>query len=1020
MRSDPSGPTSPASAHARPPSALSSASSSHRRGLSSPRSNQPSYPSSSLSSAAAFDYDDLLGPRRAHGSTTGPSLSPPSSTEDDKRRAEPRLRGLGLGSTPFPPTSTGTAPGPEHDGQGLAQYSERGWSTSDLLGEPTASDSDVDETWLRLKETRLSPQVSSPPEFSQAYSAPRHAQTAASAAQVGSPLSPLVAPFAPSSVSSTSQSGEQRMPPAHPWSSSVSAASLASLAERAREREASWTSSSPGLASNASSQRAFPTLSSPSSFTPSPAVSCSSVMAPTQTYFSARTPVQSSSMFSYGLSMQETPTSAVGTEPYPTRHPSYASTLMPDASPAVESFHSADRHPLSRLGSTQAIPTASGPASTSGADSVSSGAADEVTTVFVVGFPDDVTEREFQNMFTFAEGFEAASLKLPNPAEEEGGQRSAAADEVSPPFSGLPQYILQATRDPFALSREQAGTLSNGSSSGTASAGSAPRKQIIGFARFVSRQHALAAVERLSGRKIDADRSMVLKAEMAKKNLHFKKPAMSGGPAGETSNSASTSTTLGTAAPPSTAPTASPQLQAPGHVPSTPLARPLPVSAAAALEAAAASIAAAATTAASAMGGSGPSIPLSALDAATLAKLANVSNLNPAVLAEIARQSAIAGVSGPPLTGAEHPLEEVRGPPRQPQRHEPPAGPGPRDSFDPFGETVSGPGPTMAHAQSYSGLVGQAAGRQASQVFEANLGDVRRAQPPLLDTSSRSMLQQQQQQQQFQEGREAVPAGPLRGAPPVAFPQSSGGGGVSEHPNMPLSSPPLAYALPRTQNPADMNAPKNTLYVGGLPAVLPSLTGPFSASHLEDSLRNAFSRCPGFKRLQFRSKSNGPIVFVEFVDTAHATRAMQELYGHTLGGLVKGGIRLSYSKNPLGIRANGLPSGKGPLGGLPGGQDGPGPSAYGASSYCVSGVGAGHARAPFDPFDSHRRPPDPIYGDTAYFSQGGPSQVAHSPTATSPGSQPNFGSPRNFAAPGQLSPSATSYGGNFSPFGFDP
>ncbi|KAL7337899.1 hypothetical protein BJY59DRAFT_635044, partial [Rhodotorula toruloides] len=69
-------------------------------------------------------------------------------------------------------------------------------------------------------------------------------------------------------------------------------------------------------------------------------------------------------------------------------------------------------------------------------------------------------------------------------------------------------------------------------------------------------------------------------------------------------------------------------------------------------------------------------------------------------------------------------------------------------------------------------------------------------------------------------------------------------------------------------------------------------------------LRNAFSRCPGFKRLQFRNKSNGPIVFVEFVDTAHATRAMQELYGHTLGGLVKGGIRLSYSKNPLGVRSN--------------------------------------------------------------------------------------------------------------------
>lgn len=36
---------------------------------------------------------------------------------------------------------------------------------------------------------------------------------------------------------------------------------------------------------------------------------------------------------------------------------------------------------------------------------------EEVTTIFVVGFPDDMQEREFQNMFMFAKGFEAASLK---------------------------------------------------------------------------------------------------------------------------------------------------------------------------------------------------------------------------------------------------------------------------------------------------------------------------------------------------------------------------------------------------------------------------------------------------------------------------------------------------------------------------------------------------------------------------------------------------------------------------------
>jgi hypothetical protein len=69
-----------------------------------------------------------------------------------------------------------------------------------------------------------------------------------------------------------------------------------------------------------------------------------------------------------------------------------------------------------------------------------------------------------------------------------------------------------------------------------------------------------------------------------------------------------------------------------------------------------------------------------------------------------------------------------------------------------------------------------------------------------------------------------------------------------------------------------------------------------SAAHLEDSLRAAFSRCSGFKRLCFRQKSNGPMCFVEFDDVPFAARALQEMYGSTLGGIVKGGIRLSFSK----------------------------------------------------------------------------------------------------------------------------
>lgn len=39
---------------------------------------------------------------------------------------------------------------------------------------------------------------------------------------------------------------------------------------------------------------------------------------------------------------------------------------------------------------------------------------EEISTIFVVGFPENMQEREFQNMFIFCPGFEAATLKIPN------------------------------------------------------------------------------------------------------------------------------------------------------------------------------------------------------------------------------------------------------------------------------------------------------------------------------------------------------------------------------------------------------------------------------------------------------------------------------------------------------------------------------------------------------------------------------------------------------------------------------
>lgn len=116
-------------------------------------------------------------------------------------------------------------------------------------------------------------------------------------------------------------------------------------------------------------------------------------------------------------------------------------------------------------------------------------------------------------------------------------------------------------------------------------------------------------------------------------------------------------------------------------------------------------------------------------------------------------------------------------------------------------------------------------------------------------------------------------------------------------------------------NPADQNPPCNTLYVGNLPI-----------DTSEDELKAMFSKQRGYKRLCFRTKQNGPMCFVEFEDISFATKALNELYGHPLHNSVKGGIRLSFSKNPLGVRT-GQPGGMGPQ--TPLSPSGPMPGANG-------------------------------------------------------------------------------------------
>ncbi|KAJ3473217.1 hypothetical protein NLG97_g10442 [Lecanicillium saksenae] len=124
---------------------------------------------------------------------------------------------------------------------------------------------------------------------------------------------------------------------------------------------------------------------------------------------------------------------------------------------------------------------------------------------------------------------------------------------------------------------------------------------------------------------------------------------------------------------------------------------------------------------------------------------------------------------------------------------------------------------------------------------------------------------------------------------------------VSNAPNMSFNPPPGQHYGRHQQfppvNPADQNPPCNTLYVGNLPI-----------DTSEEELKAMFSKQRGYKRLCFRTKQNGPMCFVEFEDISFATKALHELYGQPLHNSVKGGIRLSFSKNPLGVRSGQVPT----------------------------------------------------------------------------------------------------------------
>ncbi|PVV01958.1 hypothetical protein BB560_003604 [Smittium megazygosporum] len=398
---------------------------------------------------------------------------------------------------------------------------------------------------------------------------------------------------------------------------------------------------------------------------------------------------------------------------------------------------------------------------------------EQISTIFVVGFPDDMKEREFQSMFTFAAGFETAKLKIPSPA--------------SPKKDSSTSF----------------------------------KKQIIGFAKFRSRQEAIEARDMLNYKKIDYGQS-ILKADLAKKNLNSKKytPASGG-------------TSLGLSL--------NPSLPYASRTPSAYGINP------------------------------------------TSSRLLNLS-INASRSTDI--------LNDPPLFSA--PLLKNSEAFKESERQFDTA----VDNKGLFEITNDNPldwniTPTLGNPRvssfrllkpssdrlgSLSDLNGFSKNNLEISSFRSRLGNLGVA------NSATSTL-----------GLQTAVTTPISALGNSSYPNPFSASTLSPAPGLTLQS-----SQSRNTNNSDRNPPCNTLYVGNLPV-----------STTEEELRKLFQNIYGYKRMIFKTKPNsGPMCFVEFKDISCATLAIREFDGYQLSHKTNSGIRLSYSKNPLGVKSTNNINGK--------------------------------------------------------------------------------------------------------------
>lgn len=388
----------------------------------------------------------------------------------------------------------------------------------------------------------------------------------------------------------------------------------------------------------------------------------------------------------------------------------------------------------------------------------------DISTIFIIGFPDDFKERELHNLFLFASGFEGA--------------------------------VLKSINIPLVNSDDS------------------QRKQLIGFVKFSKPSEALYGLEILNGRILDQERGLVLKAEIAKKNLFIKSSTctfINNNNDLASFNSSTEGITL--------------------NLPSSSKKNNTCINNCNffTIE---------------------EEIPLSSIIPCNIINCSHVTCLSSSATIKNNRSMSIT------LPGHINPVI-ISAP------------------------TTPSPGrPTAAQTLTSKELL--AATNNSTETISTFINTV----PEMIPTSSNS---NSNSDCSFYTSPVKLDSGTVSICVSSASQDSKSKLNLSSIQKQLINSTELG----KISSILGENLPCNTLYVGNL-----------SSKASEDELRALFRNCLGYRRLSFRPKCKGPMCFVEFEDVACATAALETLYGTIISCSIpsKGGIRLSYSKNPLGLR----------------------------------------------------------------------------------------------------------------------